>query len=141
MAHDSTVRPSGFAPTSYATGTSHRFSTSSTSATSRASSLRRLHWLMLPAAAAAALMLTPRAHAQNTPAPTAGATAPSAGGNAPAFNPSADISRAVSRDTTDTAIQNNWNSIMNPAKPKAEEKPAETPRRARRGINTGVSTN
>lgn len=109
---------------------------------SRTSSLRRLLWMTLPAAAVAALMLTPRAHAQNTSAPTTGAGAPAAGtGSAPAFNPSADISRAVSRDTTDSAIQNNWNSIMNPAKPKAEEKPVETPRRARRGINTGVSTN
>ncbi|MGC7405424.1 hypothetical protein ACPWR0_07280 [Pandoraea pneumonica] len=109
-------------------------------------SARTALWLTLPVAIAAALLATPSAHAQNTAAPanaTGGAGAGNAAANAPAFNPSADISRAVSRDTTDAAIQNNWNSIMHPpVQAKTDEKPAETPRRGRRnGINTGVSTN
>ncbi len=115
------------------------------------SSLHKWLWAMLPAAAitvVTSLVLAPHAHAQNTPAPTnagggAGAAAGSgSAGSAPAFNPSADISRAVSRDSTDAAIQSNWNSIMRPpVQAKPEDKPAETPRRARRGITPGVSTN
>lgn len=101
-------------------------------------SLHKALWLTLPAAIAAALFVTPHAHAQNTPAPANGA-APAGGSSV--FNPSADISRAVSRDTADTAIQNNWNSITRPPAPKAEEKPPETPRRNRRGITPGISTN
>jgi len=108
-------------------------------------SARTALWLTLPVAIAAALLATPAAHAQNTPAPTNPTAAAGSGNaaNAPAFNPSADISRAVSRDNTDAAIQNNWNSIMHPpVQAKTDEKPAETPRRGRRnGINTGVSTN
>lgn len=115
------------------------------------SSLHKWLWAMLPAAAitvVTSLVLAPQAHAQNTPAPTnagGGAGAAAGGGSAgpaPAFNPSADISRAVSRDSTDTAIQNNWNSITRPpVQAKPEDKPADTPRRGRRGITPGVSTN
>ncbi|VVD64566.1 hypothetical protein PIN31115_00268 [Pandoraea iniqua] len=111
-------------------------------------SVRTALWLTLPATIAAVLVLTPSAHAQNTTAPANSANSANAAGagnaaNAAAFNPSADISRAVSRDTTDAAIQSNWNSIMHPpVQAKTEEKPADTPRRGRRsGINTGVSTN
>ncbi len=115
-----------------------------------ASPLRKFLWVMLPGAIAAVLVLTPHAHAQNTPAPVGsgnaanatGATGTAGAAGSGAFNPSADISRAVSRDTTDAAIQNNWNSIMHPpVQAKTEEKPAETPRRGRRGITPGVSTN
>ncbi len=123
MAHDSTVR--------------------SASNASHASSLRKTLWMTLPAAVAvvvAALVAAPHAHAQNTPAPANGATGSATAGNT--INPSADISRAVSRDTTDTAIQNNWNSIMHPpVQAKPEDKPADTPRRGRRGITPGISTN
>ncbi|MFJ2994972.1 hypothetical protein [Pandoraea sp. NPDC087047] len=122
MAHDSTVRS---AP--------------------KASLLRKTLWMTLPAAIAAALLGAPYAHAQNTPAPANGANGgagSASAGNAPAFNPSADISRAVSRDTTDTAIQNNWNSIMHPpVQAKPDDKPADTPRRGRRGVTPGISTN
>ncbi|ODP34785.1 hypothetical protein [Pandoraea sp. ISTKB] len=107
--------------------------------------LRKSLWWMLPAVFVTALAVTPHAHAQNTPAPANGATG--VGGSAPAggasaFNPTADISRAVSRDSADAAIQNNWNSIMRPpVQAKPEEKPADTPRRGRRGITPGISTN
>ncbi|QHE94638.1 hypothetical protein [Pandoraea fibrosis] len=110
-------------------------------------SLRKWLWVMLPGTLAAVLVLTPQAHAQNTPAPATSGNAAGAAGAAGAtgsgaFNPSADISRAVSRDTTDAAIQNNWNSIMRaPVQAKSEDKPAETPRRNRRGITPGISTN
>lgn len=110
--------------------------------TPNASLLHKTLWMMLPAAIAAALLGAPHAHAQNTPAPANGAAGSASAGNAPAFNPSADISRAVSRDTTDTAIQNNWNSIMHPpVQAKPDEKPADTPRRGRRGVTPGISTN
>ncbi|VVD59990.1 hypothetical protein [Pandoraea terrigena] len=95
----------------------------------------------------ATFALTPHAHAQNTPAaanPGNATTATGANGatGSGAFNPSADISRAVSHDTTDTAIQNNWNSIMHPpVQAKPEEKSAENPRRGRRGITPAISTN
>lgn len=103
-------------------------------------SLHKALWLTLPAVIAAALFAAPHAHAQNTPAPANANSAAPTGGSS-VFNPSADISRAVSRDTTDNAIQNNWNSITRPPAPKAEEKPPETPRRNRRGITPGISTN
>ena len=112
-----------------------------------ASALRKSLWMTLPGAIAAVLVLTPHAHAQNTPVPANSANAANAAGatgatGSSAFNPSADISRAVSRDTTDAAIQNNWNSIMRPpVQAKSEDKPAETPRRGRRGITPGISTN
>jgi hypothetical protein len=115
-----------------------------------ASPLRKFLWVMLPGAIAAVLLLTPHAHAQNTPATVgsgnsgnaANASGAAGAAGSGAFNPSADISRAVSRDTTDTAIQNNWNSIMHPpVQAKTDEKPAETPRRGRRGITPGISTN
>lgn len=115
-----------------------RFASRAPSASVMQKSLHKALWLTLPAAIAAALFVTPHAHAQNTPAP-ANSAAPAGGSSV--FNPSADISRAVSRDTTDTAIQNNWNSITRPPAPKAEEKPPETPRRNRRGITPGISTN
>ncbi|MDR3396971.1 MAG: hypothetical protein P4M06_05355 [Pandoraea sp.] len=121
MTHDSTVRSAA-----------------------NASPLRKFLWVMLPGAIAAVLVLTPHAHAQNAPAPVGSGNAANASGAAGsgAFNPTADISRAVSRDTTDTAIQNNWNSIMHPpVQAKTDEKPADTPRRGRRGITPGVSTN
>ncbi|EON12865.1 hypothetical protein [Pandoraea sp. SD6-2] len=110
------------------------------------SPLRKWGWGMLPGAIAAVLVLTPHAHAQNTPARANQAAPGSGAGTAGAtgsgtFNPSADISRAVSRDTTDTAIQNNWNSIMRPpVKDNPEDKPVATPRRGR-GITPGISTN
>ncbi|VVE86891.1 hypothetical protein [Pandoraea bronchicola] len=112
-----------------------------------ASALRKSLWMTLPGAIAAVLVLAPHAHAQNTPVPANSANAANAAGatgatGSSAFNPSADISRAVSRDTTDAAIQNNWNSIMRPpVQAKSEDKPAETPRRGRRGITPGISTN
>lgn len=112
--------------------------------------LQTARWTMLPAIIAtlcATFLLTTHAHAQNTPAAanpgnaTAAAGANGATGSG-VFNPSADISRAVSRDTTDTAIQNNWNSIVHPpVQAKPQEKPAETPRRGRRGITPAISTN
>ncbi|AJE98276.1 hypothetical protein [Pandoraea apista] len=111
------------------------------------SPLRQWLWAVLPGAIVAVLVLAPHAHAQNTPAPANPGNAAAAAGTAGAagsgaFNPSADISRAVSRDTTDTAIQNNWNSIMRPpVQAKSDDKPAETPRRGRRGITPGISTN
>jgi hypothetical protein len=109
---------------------------------------RKFLWMMLPGAIAAVLLLSPHAHAQNTPAPAnsgnaaANASGTAGAAGAGAFNPSADISRAVSRDTTDAAIQSNWNSIMHPpVQAKTDDKPAETPRRGRRGITPGISTN
>lgn len=95
----------------------------------------------------ATFMLTTLAHAQNPPAaPNPGNATTAAGGNGATgsgvFNPSADISRAIAHDTADTAIQNNWNSIMHPpVQAKPQEKPAETPRRGRRGITPAISTN
>ncbi|VVD82450.1 hypothetical protein PAQ31011_01181 [Pandoraea aquatica] len=124
MAHDSTPR----------------FSSRALSAPPLKTSLRKMLWMTLPVAIAAALFVSPHARAQNTAAPANGTGAAPAGGSS-VFNPSADISRAVSRDTTDTAIQNNWNTITRPPAPKAEEKPPETPRRNRRGITPGISTN
>ncbi|MFK0376944.1 hypothetical protein [Pandoraea sp. NPDC090278] len=126
MAHDSTSRFASRAPSA------------SLLQKSPQKSLHKVLWMTLPAAIVAALLVTPHAHAQNTPAPANNA-APAGGSSV--FNPSADISRAVSRDTTDTAIQNNWNTITRPPAPKAEEKPPETPRRNRRGITPGISTN
>lgn len=97
------------------------------------------------AAVVASIAFAPRAHAQSNAAPSSAGTANgAAAGVAPAqaINPGADISRAVSRDMTDTAIQNNWNSIMHPpVQAKPEDKPAESPRRGRRGITPGISTN
>ncbi|AKM30591.1 hypothetical protein AB870_11455 [Pandoraea faecigallinarum] len=125
MAHDSTVRRA--------------------SPARHASPLRKSLWTLLPTALAAALVAPPHAHAQNTANGANGAgstTGAATAGNASTFNPSADISRAVSRDTTDAAIQNNWNSIMRPpVQAKPEEKPADSPRRNRRGITPGISTN
>ncbi|BDD91998.1 hypothetical protein PanNE5_14380 [Pandoraea sp. NE5] len=95
----------------------------------------------------ATFMLTTHAHAQNTPsAANPGNATTSAGASGATgsgvFNPSADISRAISHDTADTAIQNNWNSIMHPpVQAKPQEKPAESPRRGRRGITPTISTN
>jgi hypothetical protein len=96
--------------------------------------------------AIAALVAAPHARAQNTSVPLnsggSGGSGASGAGNASTFNPSADISRAVSRDTTDAAIQNNWNTITRPpVQAGPEEKPADTPRRNRRGITPGISTN
>ncbi|AJP59258.1 hypothetical protein UC34_24500 [Pandoraea vervacti] len=92
--------------------------------------------------AIAALVVAPHARAQNTSAPVSGANSAATPGNGSTFNPSADISRAVSRDTTDAAIQNNWNTITRPpVQAKPEDKPADTPRRNRRGITPGISTN
>ncbi|VVE46648.1 hypothetical protein [Pandoraea anhela] len=128
MAHDSTVR---LAPNARL-----------------ALAQRKSPWWRLPAVLVTALAVAPHAHAQNTSAPanatnaTNGVSGSASGGSTSTFNPAADISRAVARDTTDTAIQNNWNSIMRPpVQAKPEEKPADTPRRARKGITPGISTN
>ncbi|GAB3625648.1 hypothetical protein PTE30175_02871 [Pandoraea terrae] len=83
------------------------------------------------------------AQAQGTTAPP-GVTTPAMPATAPAPTPSADITRAISRDTTDTAIQNNWNSIIHPAPAKPAETPADKPaaRRGHRGgAQTGISSN
>ena len=133
MAHDPTVHIASDSARRIAGSASVR----------HASLLRKSLWMMLPAAVAAALVVSPHAHAQNTPAPGNGANgANGASGTASTINPTADISRAVSRDSADTAIQNNWNSIMHPpVQAKSDDKPAETPRRGRRGITPGISTN
>ena len=104
-------------------------------------------WLILCASLAAALVLTPHARAQNTSTASnfgnvMNATGTTGATGSEVFNPSADISRAIAHDTADTAIQNNWNSIMRPpVHAKPDDKPAETPRRGRRGITPGISTN
>lgn len=97
--------------------------------------LTRLWLLSLPLAVLASLAAT-HAHAQG-----ADAAPPTAAGSS--FNPTADISRAVGRDSTDNAIQSNWNSITHPtpvAKP-ADDKADQAPKRRRSPINIGSSTN
>ncbi|WP_158443219.1 hypothetical protein [Pandoraea pnomenusa] len=139
---------SSASPVSFASRTSRSSRATVATLPVQTPSLRKPSWRMLAVALAtvvASIAFAPRAHAQNTAAPSsAGTTNSAAAGVAPgqAINPSADISRAVSRDMTDTAIQNNWNSIMHPpVQARPEDKPAESPRRGRRGITPGISTN